>query len=232
MKDKKGLPKLDESVDSFLTIDPSADHLAYVFIGLDHRNKTVNFESVGMIWSKSTWTKGQRFQYINKALDTLINGNYISIPKHIITEQYFMNPKLKSGAAVIPVINGLIEKACAEYGDISYSEVPPPTWRSKLNIKAIRDSNDKRDYKTPTKDMVERFIDVPNEIKSNITLNNKSTPHDIFDALAIAIAVCLDNGFIKFEVLNACFNNFTLIDKLNKIAKEIGHVKKGKKSTN
>ncbi len=226
MKSGEGMPKLLETTTKFLAIDPSGSHLAYVLMDLDKTNNTAHLDSIGMVWIGASWSKGQRFLYMNRCLNAIMEGHSGLIPQEIITEQFFMNPKLRSGVAVIPVINGIIEKACAEYGDIAYHEVPPPTWRSTLGVKHINKPEGGRDYKTPTKAIVERYTGpLPEEIKSNITLKPRATPHDIYDALAIAISICKANGYSNYKLSNTAYHNFSLIEKLNKIAKEIGHAK-------
>lgn len=228
LKKPKGLPKLG-SAKKLLVIDPSSSHLGYVLVDLD--NGVAAIESAGMIFTSGTWTKGQRFLYMDQCLKELLQGRSGSIPEVAVTEQFFMNPKLVSGVAVVPVVNGLIEKNCAEQGLVPYFEVPPPTWRAKLGVKAdyVMENvkgvlKKKRDYKTPTIRIVENHLGkLPATIKSNITLKERDTPHDLADALAIALATVMDNGYNKFEVLNACFFNFTLIDRFNKKAKEMGN---------
>jgi len=225
VKAGEGLPTLATATTKFLCIDPSASHLAYVMVDLDKESKIAYLDTIGMLWTKDSWTKGGRFLYMNRCLDALVDGVSGAVPEEAITEQFFMNPKLRSGVGVIPVINGLIEKTCAEVG-MSYYEVPPPSWRSVLGVKHINKPEGGRDYKTPTKVIVERHIGLlPDEIKSNVTMKPRTTPHDIYDALGIALAICIKNGYCDFKLSNTAYHNFNLIEKFNQIAKEIGNVK-------
>lgn len=200
---------------TILFIDPSAQHLAYCFVDFDFKNMEAFISGCGMIWTKASWTKGQRFHYMNNCFNLLMKGLPGFIPNMAVTEQFFMNPKLRSGVAVVPSVNALLEMNCSIH-NIDYGEIPPPSWRSELNIKAIK-LNGKRDYKQPTKEVVENFIgSLPEEIKSNVTLKPRSTPSDISDVLAISLAHIQNMGFKKIDKSNILFIPYNIIEALNK----------------
>lgn len=217
------IPTLNPVNQTILVIDPSASHLAYCYIDLDFKTKEAHFQSTGMLWTKGTWNRGQRFLYMNRCFDVMLNGIPSHIPNTIVSEQYFVNPKMLSGGtAVIPVINGLLEMKAAELGDVQYTETPPPSWRSQLGIKFLKDSKGKRDYKTPTVNAVEaNGIKIPDAVISNITLKARETPYDISDCLAIGLAVCKANGFSNITVSNTLFHPKMLTDEFNRVSKEI-----------
>lgn len=204
-----------------LYLDPSGSHLAFAYVEIDHSTQSATIFESGMLWTKAKWSRGHRFQYMYSSLKYLIESCN-KIPTYVQTEQFFFNPKLRSGTAVVPIINSYAEMICSRNNRAIYSEVPPPTWRATLGIKHILDSNGKRDYKTPTKDKVESIIGkLPNEIKSNITLKMRDLPTDIADVLAIAIAHLKKQGIHTIKRATSCFDINNTIEELNKIAESI-----------
>jgi Holliday junction resolvasome RuvABC endonuclease subunit len=204
-----------------LFLDPSGSHLSFTYAELNLTTNKMTILEAGLVWTKGTWTRGQRFDYMYKCLDLLINTHRI-VPSFIMTESFFMNPKLRSGTAVVPIINGLVEMIVSRDLRTNYLEVPPPVWRATLGVKPTKDASGKRDFKKPTKVIVERLIGkLPEEIKSNITLKLRATPSDLADSLAIALAHGKKNGMIDFEVERCTFTPFTITDSLNKIANSL-----------
>jgi Holliday junction resolvasome RuvABC endonuclease subunit len=204
-----------------LFLDPSGSHLSFTYAELNSTTNKMTILEAGLVWTKGTWNRGQRFDYMYKCLDLLINTHRI-VPNFIVTESFFMNPKLRTGTVVIPIINGLIEMIVSRDARTSYLEVPPPVWRATLGVKPIKDSKGKRNYKLPTKAIIEGLIGkLPEEIKSNITLKPRATPSDLADSLAIALAHGKRNGMTSFEVERCTFNPFTITDSLNKIANSL-----------
>lgn len=198
-----------------LCIDPSASHLAYVISEV--QGDELYIKAAGMLWTKGSWSRGERFLYMDTSLESLIEGiKTDTVPDSVTTEAYFVNFKNKVGVAVIPTINGLIEKNCAKH-KVDYSELSASSWRSVLGIKKKNG-----DFKEPTKHKVEEYIGkVPEEITSNITLKSRNLPHDLTDALAISIARAEQQGIKKVVLANGAFYPFSIIEKLNKISKEI-----------
>jgi len=196
----------------FLAIDPSSAHLAYALAEID--NKELYIHHAGMLWTKPNWSKGKKLIYMHYAFEYLING-IVPVPAQVFTEAYFMNPKLRMGVAVVPTINHLLEMRCTHPTLVPMQEVPPPSWRRVLGIKPSY-ANGKRDYKQPTREAVEAYMKVPETILSNITGKARATPHDMTDALAIAIAVGEENGIDKVTSGNVCFKNIGLEEHLRK----------------
>lgn len=200
---------------NILCIDPSASHLAYVISEI--QGDELYIKAVGMLWTKASWNRGQRFLYMDNALDYLIEGTRTEyITDSVMTEAYFVNFKHKSGVAVIPIINGFIEKNCSKY-NVKYNELSASSWRGILGIKK-KDG----DFKAPTRHKVEEYIGtLPPEITSPITMKKRAIPHDLTDALGIAIAHAKQQGINKVVLANSVFYPFTIIEKLNNLAEEI-----------
>lgn len=191
------------------------------------------FNSIGMLWTKPSFSKGQRFSYIRQGISVLMQTE--PVPYAVYTEGFFANPKQMMGSAVIPTINGIIELVSAEESlkgpqEVEYYEVSPSAWRATLSIKptmSIIDGKKKRDYKVPTKKAVEAIIGskLPEDMISNINGRPRQTPYDISDVMAIAIAVGKEHGISRFEVTSPmCYDNPVLLKAFNNIK-----VSKGKK---
>jgi Holliday junction resolvasome RuvABC endonuclease subunit len=208
-----------EGKHGFLLVDPSSSHLAWVLVQLDLDAKEMYVVATGMLWTKDSWSKAQRYRYMLKAAGILLDGTDHIIPHVVVTESFFMNPKLPMGSAVVPTINALISMA-ADEKEVIYQELGPSAWRAILGIKSVTVGS-KRDYKIPTANYVKKFISVPENIKSNINLKERQLPHDITDALAIALAVAKHHGVYKIEVANTAFTPFTVLEKLSKLGETI-----------
>jgi len=213
---KEGQPKA-------LIIDPSASHLAYAIVTFDFIKKDLHIDACGMLWTKDDWSRGKRYRYMYKAIQTLASGNVDGVPNAIFTEGFFVNPKMMFGSSVIPTINSLAEMAADDL-KIPFFEMGPSTWRGILGIKpAITMVNGKRtrDYKVPTADFVSTLIKLPEKIPSNINRNMRLVPNDVTDVLAIAIALGRHHGLQKVSQSNTAFHPLLWIEKLEQLAKEI-----------
>lgn len=127
---------------------------------------------------------------------------------YMVVEQYSFNKNKMMGVQVVPEMQGAI-KCAAEENGVKVSSILPQTWRKILGVKAVVGPDKKRDYKTPTKDVVDTYIKVPDESISNITGKERATPNDVHDALAISIAWVRKLGFDdkKFDFSKIKFNN-------------------------
>lgn len=208
-----------EGKHGFLLIDPSASHLGWSLVQLDLDKKELYISAAGMLWTSDSWTKAQRFRYMLNAAKILLDGSEEVIPHVLVTESFFMNPKLPMGSAVVPTINALLNMA-AEEATVHYQEMGPSAWRGILGIKPVS-VNGKRDYKTPTANIVKKSIELPETIQSNVNRKDRLLPHDITDVLAIALAVAKHHGVKDVKVGNSVFLPFTILDKLHKLAKEV-----------
>jgi len=200
------IPLIDiNKTKTILVIDPSASHLAYCLADLNKEKNELQIFYVGMLWTKSKWKRGLRFYYVQKCVYHLLNSLKDALPSAVYVEGFFANPKQMFGSAVIPTINGLIECLTVPY-KVAYFEIPPPTWRSNLGIKPIKNSIGKRDYKVPTKAYVESILGkLPDEIPSNSNDKMRTTPSDIADVLAITIAIGKHHGLDKARLWGSTF---------------------------
>jgi len=203
----------------FLLIDPSSSHMAWSLVTLDLDSKELYISAVGMLWTSDSWSKAKRYKYMWDAVKILLNGNEETTPHVVVTESFFMNPKLPMGSAVVPTINALISIA-AEDLEVHYQEIGPSTWRGILGIKATKIAG-KRDYKKPTADLVKKSVSVPETIQSNINRKDRLMPHDITDVLAIALAVAKHHGITKVITGNTAFYPIDMVEKLNKLSEKV-----------
>ncbi len=203
----------------FLFIDPSAAHLGWTLVQLDLDKKELYISAVGMLWTKDSWTKAKRYRYMLDAASILVDGNAEVTPQVLVTESFFMNPKLPMGSAVVPTINALLSMA-AEEKEVMYQELGPSAWRGILNIKS-RTVAGKRDFKGPTADVVRKDITLPSTIPSNVNRKDRLMPHDITDVLAIALAVAKHHGITKVVTGNTAFYPIDMVEKLNKLSEKV-----------
>lgn len=216
------VPILNKTCKTVLVIDPSSNHLAYTISTINTKTNEFTVVKSGMVWTKDSWVKGKKYLNIHDSIEYLLNNKYFIVDT-VVTEQYFMNFKLKSGMSSVPTVNGIIQMLCAKYG-VTYLETPPPSWRTALSIKPVKDSEGKNDYKVPTAKAVSKYINVPKTIKSNITLKERSTPHDITDCLAITLALAIKNNFVNIDKSNTVFLGYGFVDELNEISKEVNKI--------
>ncbi len=210
---------LDGSHD-LLIIDPSSSHLAYTLINLNFKSEELNIVACGMVWVPDSYTKGKKYRYMLRALQLLAAGNKDGSPDGLVTEGFFVNPKMLMGSAVVPTINSFVCMAADEL-DLPFFEIGPSTWRGILGIKAVKDSDGKRDYKIPTADLVKRQITVPDTIPSNINRKQRKMPNDITDVLAIALAIGRHHGINKVSQSNTAFYPIQYLDALEQLSKEL-----------
>lgn len=208
-----------EGKHGFLFIDPSASHLGWCLALLDLDAKQMYVAATGMLWTKAEWTKAQRYRYMQQSAAILLDGTLEVMPHVIITESFFMNPKLPMGSAIVPTINALLDMVAEEKGVI-YQELGPSAWRGILGIKAATIKG-KRDYKVPTAEAVKKHINCPEQIPSNINRKPRLLPHDITDVLAIAIAVAKHHGVTDIVQSNTLFSPLDVIVKLEELARKI-----------
>jgi len=86
-------------ISKVIAIDPSANHLSYTVAQIDPDNNKFIITAVGMIWTKTSWTKGKRFSYMYKALSHIIREER---PDTLYTEAFFTNSKNENGKSSSP----------------------------------------------------------------------------------------------------------------------------------
>jgi Holliday junction resolvasome RuvABC endonuclease subunit len=207
---------------NYLFIDPSASHMGWAIVTIDHDLKTSVTHHVGMCWTKGTWVRGQRYRYMYRSIESIIRCDAGNMKiDGIIIEGYFANPKMLHGSAVIPTIMAFAEMVASEY-NVGYLEIGPPSWRSVLGIKPTKDSKGKRDYKGPTKAYVESLMgQLPENILSNIKLKERMMPTDVPDCLAIAIAYSKYVGVTDIKLAPDAFKPLTILSYLDILTSSI-----------
>lgn len=195
--------KLDENaikIDNvnIMFLDVSSTCVGYSIASVNFKTKHVNFTDSGCIWFHGKWKHQVKYNYMFNAI-----VNYFWIVKkidHIIVEQYRINPKKMMGVEVVIEMQGVI-KCAAEENGVNVTSMPIQTWRSVLGVKpdiTFNDSGKKiKDYKKPTKKIVEKYIKIPEKVISNISSTERKTPSDLYDALAIGIGWLEKNNFKK-----------------------------------
>ena len=206
---------------TILAIDPSGSHLAYVIASLDLEAKEIFIIAAGMLWTPASYDKGERLRYMQSCIDSLITNPPYSqyILEAVISEAYFSNPRLLTSAgSIIPTVNNFLQMATSEAG-VKYQELGPSTWRSILQMKSVKDHAGKRDWKTPAIDYVERYKTMPEKLRSNVDGRMRNTPHDLTDALCIALAVAKYHGCDKVDFSNIWDYPLALLTRFAQIAK-------------
>lgn len=215
------LPKLFESgKHNILAVDPSGSHLSYVLAEMDLDKESIQIVKAGMLWTPASYDKGQRLRYMQAAIDVLIcTPPYAQyIVDAVVSETFFTNPKLITGAAsIIPTINNLMLMAASQE-DIKYQELGPTTWRSILGIKGIK-VDGRFDYKEPAKRYVEQYEKMPETIRSNVDGRMRKTPHDLTDALCIGLAVGKYHGCNNVSFLHTWDFPYGHLNRFAQIAK-------------
>lgn len=182
-----------------IVLDPSTSHLAYVYLDLDEKTETATIARAGMLWTKDSWGMGQKLEYMHNALDALIEEDL----EEYHTEAYFVHFSRPTGISAIPTINNMFKMLIfRKTGKELLKEISPTSWRKTLAIKPDVVAG-KKDFKAPTRRKVEQMVGkIPDEVTSNITGKLRATPHDITDAMAIALAIAKEKQYTKFK-LNA-----------------------------
>jgi Holliday junction resolvasome RuvABC endonuclease subunit len=199
-----------------LFVDPSGSHSAYTVLELTSNSATILCSN--MIWTKDTWSKGEKFSYLRKAFEFVIK--YYKVDA-VYAEDFFVNPKQPQGSSIIPVVNGIIQMVCFDNNIKEFSLISPTYWRKILDIKPIISINKgkkQRDYKTPTINKVISIIGkISDTIPSNVNTNERQTPHDIYDVLAIAISMCKDNNINKFDKDSKIVYNIDYLERIRNL---------------
>jgi hypothetical protein len=99
---------------------------------------------------------------------------------------------------------GAIKAACYETlgAPIGLEDMAPQSWRKYLGIKPVPKAEGGRDYKEPTIQKIDELFpnQIPKQMKSNITGNLRSTPHDLYDALGLCLGWHLKLGIKEFKL--------------------------------
>lgn len=177
---------------TILFLDLSSNCTGYTVVQLDFVQKKAKFKKSGAIWFNPDWKNQEKYAYIFNAIT-----NYFNIVDQVdfcVCEAYMLNPKKRMGSLVGPELHGAVQVALAEIG-VTYMTMPVQTWRKHLGVK--KDSEG--DYKNPTKLEVEKYVQLPVEIKSNITKSVRALPNDLVDSLGIALGSLKKWGIDSYD---------------------------------
>lgn len=195
--------EVGQTVDTInvLFLDISSSCTGYSIANINFKTKEVKFTSAGAIWLNPDWSHQEKYNYMFHAIAT-----YFWVAEQvdfIVAEQYSVNPKKMMGINVVSEMQGAIKAAAWENG-VKVTSILPQTWRSVLKIKKNAD----KDFKEPTKLEVLKRVQVPDKMISNITEQERNTPNDVYDALAIGIAWVIKLGFddSKYDYSSIKFN--------------------------
>lgn len=178
-----------------LFLDISSTCTGYSLANINFGTKEVKWTRTGALWLDADWEHPHKYNFMFHVI-----SNYFWVVEqvdYIVVEQYSFNTKKMMGVQVVPEMQGAI-KCAAEENGVKISSILPQTWRKLLDIKpdiTMNGSKKVRDYKEPTKNKVLTYVKLPDEIVSNITGKTRSTPTDLYDAMAIGIAWVKRLGF-------------------------------------
>lgn len=187
-----------ESV-NVLFLDISSTCTGYTIANVDFEAKKAKFTKAGALWLNDHWDHQEKYLYIHEAII-----NYFWIVEqidYIVVEQYSMNPKKRTGMSVSPEMHGVVKVAAAANG-VKVASFTPQSWRSELGIKAEHftyNGKKKKDYKRPTKKKVLEYVEVPEKSVSNITNNERNTPSDLYDSIALGMGWLKRFGITRWE---------------------------------
>lgn len=217
--DKKDIDSLKEELEidktaqqvthvNILFMDISSTSTGYSIMSVDLNNKKATLTKAGNFWFDPAWSHQEKYSYMLHAVST-----YFWIVEkidHIIVEAYSVNPNKMMGVNVVSEMQGVVKAAAWENG-VKVNSILPQTWRSQLGIKAKtvpgKDGKKKRDYKEPTKSKVLQYTQVPEKVMSNITNNERQTPSDVYDSIAIGLGWLKKFGITKVDTKNVEYNS-------------------------
>lgn len=184
-----------------LFLDLSSSCTGYSLVQVDFEGKKAKFINSGAIWFDDSWTNQEKYHYIFSAVT-----NYFNIVGQIdlcVAEAYMINSKKLMGSQVGPELHGALQVALAEIG-VKYFTILPQSWRSALGIKPNVSVNSKgkkeKDFKGPTKTFVTNLAPIPAQIESNITKNQRTTPNDVYDAIAVGLGFLSKMGIKNWNL--------------------------------
>lgn len=172
-----------------LFLDISSTCTGYAIASVNFETKTAEMTKAGCLWFDDSWSHQEKYLYAFDAIQ-----NYFWVVEKvdfIVVEAYSVNPSKMSGVNVVSEMQGSI-KTAAQSNGVKVTSMLPQSWRSILRIKPNvapgKNGKNVRDYKLPTKECVLTYMSVPDKVTSNITGNLRTTPSDVYDSLAIALA--------------------------------------------
>lgn len=186
---------------NILFLDLSSNCTGYCLATVDFERRSAKFINTGAIWFDDSWKNQEKYHYIFSAVT-----NYFNIVGQVdlcVAEAYMINQNKMMGSQVGPELHGALQVALAEIG-VKYYTILPQSWRKALGITPTVTINAKgkkeKDFKLPTKNYVlSHAPHIPTHVESNITKNQRVTPFDVFDAVAIGMGFLSKLGITKWD---------------------------------
>lgn len=174
---------------NILFLDLSSNCVGWSVAGVDFEARSARFKDVGAFWLNPDWDAQEKYHYIYTAI-----VDFFNICHKIdgcVVESYRINVNKLMGAQVSIEIHGVVALALKEIG-VKYNKIEVSTWRKQLGVKPdiTFDAKGKkvRDYKLPTKKVVEKYVQLPEKICNNITGVMRGCPSDLVDSIAQGLA--------------------------------------------
>lgn len=208
LEEELGIPAEQLKSINILFLDPSSTCTGYTVASVNFEDKKAKILSAGAIWLDKHLPNQEKYHYLYNAIT-----NFFNIVYHIgfcFAEAYMLNTNKKMGCLIGPEIHGAIQVALAEIG-VGYKTIPVQTWRSQMGIKpdpiVNKDGSYKtnskgkvqRNFKSPTRRALWKYLKLPEKIISNITHAERKLPDDLTDALAICIGTLKKYGIEEFD---------------------------------
>jgi len=188
---EQDLPKVLVEASNIIFLDISSACTGYSIFSVDFTTRKATALSAGAIWFPDG-DHQEKYAYLFNAIVSYFN--IVEKIDYIVAEQYSINPDKRTGCMVGPEMHGVLKVAAAEIG-CKVRVFPPQSWRSELGIKKTAD----RDFKEPTKQKILQYVNIPESIQSNITHNERKTPSDLFDAIALGLGFMKRINIQKFD---------------------------------
>lgn len=185
---------------NILFLDLSSQCCGYAVVSADFESRNAKFTNVGAFWLSDKWDHQEKYMYLSSAISEYFN--IIHKIDYCVCEAYRINTKRLMGALPSIELHGAVALSLGMVG-IKYDKIEVSTWRKQLNIKPIinEDKNGKktRDYKTPTKDVVSKYLTLPEKVHSNISGQMRDLPSDLTDAIAQGLGFLKTLNFRHFD---------------------------------
>jgi len=131
----------------------------------------------------------------------------------VVYEQYFVSLNKGHGASVVAEAIGNVKSSCY-FPEIplKYDGIPPPSWRSALNIKKDKSLKGSSQWKVPTKIQVQKILNIkfPDKIIDTMSGKKRNTPTDLVDSMGVCMGYLRkQNRSMEFEINEKVLENLT-----------------------
>ena len=199
IKQELGIPEIKMGDVHILFLDISSTCTGYSVATVNFEKKSAEMTKAGCLWLDTDWSHQEKYCYMAEA----IRGYFwiVEATDYIVVEAYNVNPRKMTGVNVVSEMQGAIKAASWDNG-VKVVSIMPQSWRSTLKIK----KNSESDFKAPTKERVLEYVNVPEEVLSNLTGKPRKTPSDVYDAIAIGLAWLQRFGIKSINTKNVQFD--------------------------